>query len=148
MLLHKLIFFNFFLLLASVLVILARVVSAETPQLQQSFIFRHRMKAENTFSTFLYFVFVSQQLVSLPVSECVCVIVCVCVCSALTPAPQLALGGHEEAVGGAGSRHHAAHLDVVQAAVTVRTPQVLTQVTESSWRHKTTTTKLNSNVWV
>lgn len=54
----------------------------------------------------------------------------------LTPAPQLALGGHEETVSGAGTGRHAAHLDVVQTAVTVWTPQVLTQVTERSWKHK------------
>jgi hypothetical protein len=42
-----------------------------------------------------------------------------------TPAPELALCGDEEAVGGTGPRHHTADLHVIQAAVTVRTPQVL-----------------------
>lgn len=53
----------------------------------------------------------------------------------LTPAPELALSGQEEAVSSTGARHHTADLDVVQATVPVRTPQVLAQVTESSWKN-------------
>lgn len=48
--------------------------------------------------------------------------------SGLTPAPELALDGDEQAVGGAGPGEHAADRHVVQAAVAVRTPQVLAQV--------------------
>ena len=48
----------------------------------------------------------------------------------LTPTPQLPLRGDEETVGGARARDHAAHRDVVQAAIAVRTPQVLAQVAE------------------
>lgn len=55
-----------------------------------------------------------------------------CVKLSLTPTPQFPLGGDEQTVGGAGPRHHAAHQHVTQAAVAVRTPQVLAQVTKSS----------------
>lgn len=54
----------------------------------------------------------------------------------LTPAPQLALSGHEETVCSTGTRHYTANLNIIQTAVAVRTPQILAQVAESSWKHK------------
>lgn len=54
----------------------------------------------------------------------------------LTPAPQLALSGHEKTVCSTGARHHTANLDIIQTAIAVRTPQILTQVAESSWKHE------------
>lgn len=53
----------------------------------------------------------------------------------LTPAPQVALSGHEETVSSTGTRHHTPNLYIIQAAVAVRSPQILAQVAESSWEH-------------
>lgn len=57
----------------------------------------------------------------------------------LTPTPQLALSGHQQTVCSTGTRHHTANLDIIQTAVAVRTPQILAQVAESSWKHTQTT---------
>lgn len=61
----------------------------------------------------------------------------------LTPAPQLALGGHEETVCSTGTGHHTANLDIIQTAVAVRTPQILAQVAESSCKQVVDTSKLD-----
>lgn len=50
----------------------------------------------------------------------------------LTPTHQLSLSGHDETVCSTGTRDDTADLDVIQTAVTMGTPQVLAQVTESS----------------